>query len=64
MHSSVYFHKCARSQRSMVEIQHSQWLRFNAVNGQSPKNQCSQPSKHRKELVKVLICSRSRGYRV
>ena len=64
MHPSVYLRKCARSQRSMVEIQHGQWLKFNAVNGQSPKNQRGQRSKCRKELVKVLICSRSRGYRV
>ena len=42
-HSSVYVH-----------IINSQWLKFNAVNGQSPKNQHGQC---RKELAKVLTCS-------
>jgi len=39
MHSSVYFHKCVRSQRSMVEIQRSQW---------------SKPQKAGWSMVKVL----------
>ena len=45
-HSSVYFRKCARSQRSTVEIQRSQRSK--------PENQRGQRSKRRKELVKVL----------
>jgi len=32
----------------------SRRLKFNAVNGQSPKNQRGQQSKRQKELVKVL----------
>jgi len=46
MHPPVYFCKCARSQRSTVEIQRSQRSK--------PENQRGQQSKHQKELVKVL----------
>ena len=46
MHSSVYFRKCVRSQRSTVEIQCSQRSK--------PKDQRGQWSKRRKELVKIL----------
>ena len=37
-----------------VCVINGQWLKFNAVNGQSPKNQHGQQSKCQKELVKVL----------
>ena len=47
-----------------VHVVNGQWLKFNAVNGQSPENQCGQWSNTQKELLKVLTCSRSRDYRV
>jgi len=37
-----------------VRVVNGQQLKFNAVNGQSPVNQCGQRSKRLKELVKVL----------
>jgi len=47
-----------------VHVVNSQQLKFNAVHGQSPENQCGQWSKHQKELVKVLTCGPSHDYRV
>ena len=32
----------------------SQWLRYSAVNGQSPKNQCSQPGEEHSSLVEAV----------
>jgi len=37
-----------------VRVVNGQRLKFNAVNGQSPENQCGQQSKHQKGLIKVL----------
>jgi len=47
MHPSVYLRKCEL-------VVNCQWLKFNAVNSQSPENQRGQWSNAQKELVKVL----------
>jgi len=46
----------------LVHIVNSKRLKFNAVNGQSPENQCGQWLNTEKELVKVLTCSCSCDY--
>jgi len=47
-----------------VHVVNSQWLKFKAVNGQSPKNQRCQRSKAEESLVKVLTFIHNLDYRL